>query len=808
VFRRRLRLSAAIAAGLVFVASAAVSASTSAVASPAADDPVVAVTIDSFTPATPQPGQPVTITGRVTNTSSVTFENPQAIACVDEHRLTTRAQLAAIPTEDKPQNNSCAGLTNADSTTFQAFTAPLAPKATVKFQLVVPWAEWNIGKKPGVYVVGVMFRGNFTDQDRRVTRLTAGRTRTLMPVIDGQPTARKVNTALVVPLEHRPTMLSNDRFANESLAQSMAPTGALGRLLALGQQRNVTWLVDPAMLDEARQMRDGYRVVGANNLTKPGTGAKAVAAWLKAFDTSRAKNPVVLLPYGDPDVDSLIDAGGGLKDLVGQSRAATEQYNLGGGQLFSSGLWLEGGSVSSRNLAAASTGYAGAKADDVNLVTSSSWPTADRPALSQSPVYDVLTPEGPVQSVRTVIADSALTAGGPDTASAFSPIQVRQRFAAETALLASTGTGSISVVAVPPRSAGTDGQAAAALTQELSLPWITPVNLDSVIAAAPKPSVTKAPAASRSTAGLPNGQLDQIKRLNGSTNTFISLLTNADNADENLRRALLRASSYNWHGFSDEVQRFLAYEQSTVSSQLSKVHLVTNAGARGERQIRVNLSAGKGTFPLTVANELEVSVRVGIQVSSPNRTDLKIEPLQTKVLGAGQKATYQINASAEQNGLIRADAQVISAQQLPVGRSQELVIQAAQYGSVGWILVGAAVALLFGTSAVRIYRRIRSERRNPSAPEPDSDALHPAPLDPHELNGTTEPAAGEPTAGEPAGGEPAAKPAADDVQRVRIASDHANGVPENGTADVPHGVPGQAPSSTESLKEGVGTKDG
>jgi hypothetical protein len=786
-----------IAAGLVFVASAAVSAPASAVARRAADDPVVDVTIDSFSPTTPKPGQPVTITGRVTNTSSVTFENPQAIACLDDHRLTTRAQLAAIPAEDKAAN-SCAGLDNADSTTFQAFTAPLAPKATVKFQLVVPWAEWNIAKKPGVYVVGVMFRGNFSDPDRKLTRVTAGRARTLMPVIDGNPAPRKVNTALVLPLRHRPTMLSNDRFANESLAQSMAPTGTLGRLLALGQQRNVTWLVDPAMLDEARQMRDGYRVVGANNQTKPGTGAKTIAAWLKAFDASRAKNPVVLLPYGDPDIGGLIDASGGLKDLVGQARAATEQYNLGA-QPFSSGLWLENGAVTSRNLAFASTGYAGAKTDDVNLVTSSSWSAADRPNLLPSPVYTVLTPEGPVQSVRTVIADSALTAGGPDTASASSPIQVRQRFAAETALLASTGTGAISVVAVPPRNWDPEGQATATLVQALALPWITPVNLNDVLAGTPKPAATKAPPAPRAAPVLPGGQLDQIKQLGRATNTFVSLLTNADSADENLRRAMLRAGSYSWRGFPDEAQRFLTYELSSVNSQLGKVHLVTNSGAKGDRQIKVNLSAGKGTFPLTVANELEVSVRVGIQVSSANRTDLKIAPLQTKVLGAHQKATYQINASAEQNGLIRAEARVISAQQLPVGRSQELVIQAAQYGSVGWILVGAAVALLFGTSAVRISRRIRSERRNPSTPGGGSDALHPAPLDPQELNGTAEPTGAEPAATEAV---------ADELQPLRIPADRANGVPENRTAEASNGRPEQTPPTTQSLKEGVGTKDG
>ncbi len=107
-------------------------------------------------------------------------------------------------------------------------------------------------------------------------------------------------------------------------------------------------------------------------------------------------------------------------------------------------------------------------------------------------------------------------------------------------------------------------------------------------------------------------------------------------------------------------------------------------------------------------------------VAPSNRTDLRIEPQQTRILAPKQKFTPRINASAEQNGLIRASAQVITASGRPVGKSQELLIQASQYGSVGWILVGAACALLFGTSFVRIYRRIRTERRHPSPPAPST----------------------------------------------------------------------------------------
>ena len=688
---------------------------------------MVEVSIDSFAPVAVTPGQPVVIKGRVTNTSSVTFQEPQALACIDRTRLSDSDDIADVSTEQDQamkDRDSCGNLT--DSPAFQRFEVPLAPKASVEFTLSVPWEQWRISDRTGAYVVGVVFRGQPQGSDR----ITAGRARTLMPVIGSEPQTRKVNTALVVPLRHRPTQLGGKRFMNDSLAQSLAPTGSLGRLLALGKQRKITWLVDPAMLDEVRQLAKGYELVGSGSQTTPGTGQVTAAAWLKDFESSRALgNQVVLLPYGDPDVAGLLDAGDPLKKLVGNARTATEQYNLA--PAFTNGLWLEGGAAAGRYLGAASGGFAGATAQDLNLVSSSSWSPADRPALTTSPVYDVLAPEGPNRIVRTVIADSALTSGGPDPDTDQNPVQVRQRFAAETALLATEGTGAVSVVALPPRGWDPEGRATTALADSLSLPWITPTDVSQVVASTPKPPTTKAPTAPKTNGVLTSAQLDAVKRLDDSTTTMSNLLAEPEDLLQVIPQALLRSTSTSWQGFPDEARRFAAIELGSVNQQLGKVHLV-NPTVNGERrEIKVNLAGSKGTFPLTISNETAWSVRVGVVVNPVNRTDLRIDPLQTVILGPGKKWTPRISASAEQNGLIKANAQVITASGRPVGRSEEMLIQASQYGSVGWVLVGAACALLFGTSFVRIYRRVRTERRTPSSPPADAavDPLHPAPLD-------------------------------------------------------------------------------
>ncbi|MFF0266024.1 hypothetical protein [Kribbella sp. NPDC004536] len=760
MFRRRLRLPAVLGASLLVAASAATSAAPAS--SAPSDEPAVQVTIDQFGPVAPKPGEQVVIKGRVTNTSSVTFNLPQALACIDRTRLSSTSALDAIPTEQNlPMDNrdSCRNLTN-DSQTFQPFDQPLAPKQTVTFSLTVPWKEWGISDHTGVYVVGVTFRGDPPDSGR----VMAGRARILMPVVGKEPLRRQVNTALVVPLRHRPTQLGGRNFANESLAQALDAKGSLGRLLALGRQRKVTWLVDPAMLDEVRQLSKGYVILGQNGQTKPGTGQAIAAAWLKEFDASRARgDQVVLLPYADPDVAGLLDAGDPLKDLVAEARVRTERTGGEQAPSFTNGLWLEGGAAASRYLGAASSGFAGATPDDLNLVSSSSWTARTRPVLTSTPVYDVLTPESPDHTVRTVIADSALTEGGPDPETADSALQVRQRFAAVTALIAAAGTNTASVVAVPPRGWDPEGTATAALAGNLSLPWIKPADLSTIVAATPRPQSTKAPTAPKTNGVLSESQITSIRRLAGATATMQELLVDPNQLPEVMSQALLRSASSAWNGHPDEAQYFTTIELGSASQQLGKVRLYNSNVDRGLRkEIKVNLAGSKGTFPLTIVNDTEWSVRVGVVVTSVNRTDLKIAPVQTVVLPPRGKWTPRINASAQQNGLIRAKAQVVNAAGEPVGKSQEILIQASQYGSVGWILVGAACALLFGTSFVRIYRRIRIERRNPAA------------------------VAGPEAAGSEAAGSDEETPA------------HGR----HAAKDVPEDTSGT------SLKEGVGSKDG
>ena len=85
-------------------------------------------------------------------------------------------------------------------------------------------------------------------------------------------------------------------FRDNDLVLELTPGGSLGKAL-FGNTLTTTWVIDPALLDEVIDMADGYTFNG-----KPDPLGKSVAQiWLNQLRIATIGNPVVALPYGNPD---------------------------------------------------------------------------------------------------------------------------------------------------------------------------------------------------------------------------------------------------------------------------------------------------------------------------------------------------------------------------------------------------------------------------------------------------------------------------------------------------------------------------
>lgn len=85
-------------------------------------------------------------------------------------------------------------------------------------------------------------------------------------------------------------------FRDNDLVASLAPTGQLGRAV-FGAARTTTWVIDASLIDEVLDMADGYEYMGVVDLV----GQQVATQWLTQLRLATAGDPIVALPYGNPD---------------------------------------------------------------------------------------------------------------------------------------------------------------------------------------------------------------------------------------------------------------------------------------------------------------------------------------------------------------------------------------------------------------------------------------------------------------------------------------------------------------------------
>lgn len=85
-------------------------------------------------------------------------------------------------------------------------------------------------------------------------------------------------------------------FRDNELATTLTPDGRLGKAL-FRSNTSATWVIDAYLIDEISDMADGYTF---NGKADP-VGASIAKIWLQQLRLATVGNPIVALPYGNPD---------------------------------------------------------------------------------------------------------------------------------------------------------------------------------------------------------------------------------------------------------------------------------------------------------------------------------------------------------------------------------------------------------------------------------------------------------------------------------------------------------------------------
>jgi hypothetical protein len=658
------------------------------------------VAIDELEPAVATPGTDLRVAGRVANTGRQDLRNVEVRLRLSDSRLGSRTELAAVAD----------GLTTSrDGEVVASGGLPdLAPGETVPFDLSRAVDELPSLTEFGVYVLGVEVLAS-----RRAGFGRVAIVRTLLPWVPADADVQAAGFTWLWPLVSRPTRLADGTFAEDTLAQEMDLGGRLFRLTEAGgrldQGAGLTWVVDPELLDAAADMADGYDVQAADGTLVPGPGAAVAQQWLDQLRSATSGQPVLALPYADPDLVALQRAG--LESDIAHARetgTAIVDRLLPDALQLTDVAWPIDGFANRPTLSA----LAG---DGVSTVVLDGRAMPTEIELSYTPTgrADIGTRHG---RLAAVLADPGLNDQlrfrGAD------PVLGAQRLLAEAAMITSerpsSGTERMIALTPPRRWDPSQPYLDRLATVGAQAPWTAPVSLTQLAESEP-PEVDRASLRYprlQKRHELPVPYLRAVREMHTSINVFSAILTEPERLVPDLDLAVLRLESSWWRDRLSRVNRVAR----------DRAHLAELRGEVRVQPANFTFSSRRGTIPLTVANGLGQEVVVELRLD-PQTPRLRLEPTETLRIGPRQKVQVEVRATAVAAGSVLVDASLHTTGGAAYGQPVPLRITITEYGTVALYITLAAATVLFLMAGLRVLRRLAAARRG----EPADDRRGPRP---------------------------------------------------------------------------------
>ncbi|MFC4057063.1 hypothetical protein ACFOWE_02070 [Planomonospora corallina] len=553
--------------------------------------------------------------------------------------------------------------------------------------------------------------------------------RTFVTYLPPDAEAPRTRVAMVLPIIDQPHRADDGTFLDEKLPASLADGKRLGNLLKLAQEtasaKGVTWMVDPALLDDVRAAGRAHRVKsGDRTVSRPADAA--AARWLGDLRTALASAPVAVTPYADPDVVSLAHNGLDSAPRTGVQAAGRVGREILGRAVTTDVNWPVGGLLDHDGLdLLATAGVGTVLLSQANLPPAAPPGTAPGTAPATTP-HAAATLQSVSGPVKALVADPALSdVIGADTSAPGAALLNRQRFIAETATIsAEPVTSSRSVLVVPPRRWSPDpGHVAELVRTASSLPWLTPTTLDAI-----KPGKTDPPrvdlvyTTQHQRAELSKSYLTGVRRVSGRASLATAVTPDDDAADDSgtYNLALLRLGSTAWRGRTETAKSYVDRLRSTIDDRIGQVRII---GSEQTEQLRT-LAGDDGEVPISVRNERSdpdstVVVRVKVTSQRPGRLEIG-EYDGRMVIAGGQTQTVRVPMSTTgvSGGQTTVVVQLTTDDGRAYGQRVRMTVRTTGYTGIALVIVGAALLVMLAAVTLRVLRRRGARRTAAAAPKP------------------------------------------------------------------------------------------
>ncbi|MFI8204539.1 DUF6049 family protein [Streptomyces sp. NPDC085937] len=726
-----LLAGAPLVAGLLQLPAASAEAAVQAAPRAASDDGSVAVSVDSLAPSAPTGDDTVTVSGTVTNKGKRTVTDASVGLRVGP-LLDTRSSIDRVAKNagdvDSPLGAEIDGK-------YSEKFSKLTPGVSQPYSISVPANALDLGDD-GVYELAVALAGETSDEP---WEHTLGVRRTFLPW-QPEDAGTKTKTTFMWPListVHMTAETGSDEeqtpvFHDDELAAEISPGGRLDRMVALGKDLDVTWVIDPDLLASVEAMTTRYEIPGetADDNNDVG-GHQAVAKrWLTEVQKAVTDKEVVALPFGDPDLASLAHRGTSVTGSLRHLKEATD---------------VAAGTVESILHVTPSTDFAWPVegAVDPSVIKVSTSAGADK-VIARSDTFEegrdlTYTPTAPRPiggGTTAVVADGRLsTVFRGDMTKASASTQAVQRFLAQSLTLALQTDRPRSVVVAPQRtpSAAQAQTMAEAISALQDSTWSQPQDLTAAAKSKPDPAAgTEVPSASSYPSSLrrqelPKSAFEQIARTQDKLDRFKVILSDESRVVTPFGRALNRGMAASWRGRPSEAAIYRSGVESYLDGLSGQVRLIDKSETK--------LSGRSATIPVTVQNNLVQGVEhLVLRLTSTNPTRLEIDgnayEEQPVTVSGGHSQSVKFTTSANANGRATVVAQLYTQDGRPYGQPVTFDVKVTEITATVMLVIGGGVLLLV-LAGFRMYTQRKraaareAEEQDQTADEDADDPKNP-----------------------------------------------------------------------------------
>jgi hypothetical protein len=681
----------------------------------------VTVVLDDLTPVIPAPGDTLRISGRLVNTSGTSIDQVSIRLGLSAGPLESRssiteiAELALVPEKDP--------IDYFLDRTLVEIPGPLRAGDERSFLIQEPFDSLPLGKD-GVYSIMVEVLGA-TAGNTGLVRI--GGSRTFLPWVTSE--IDPISLVWLWPLADYPAREADGVFLNENTPQSLALGGRLDNLLTIGANNpsKVTWIADPELLQSATDIASGYQVrvtdtnagdsgnVSGNdesedrNQVAVGDLSASAGNWLTRLNAALAaatpgskdsvsdRLPLRVMPYADVDASALERAQMDVDLVRATTMAPAVASTILGSSISGTVYWAPFGRLNSKTAdVLASSGVR------TVIVNSSALPAVNTDIPSTG-LGVIGTTFG---AMNAVLIDSRLTNTlGLSQNSRSQSIELRQRFLAETLLasqLVPADALSRFMVVGPANIRWNPNKTT--LNELLSAtgtaPWLKSATLTDLLEEGATTTARKrggyGPRAKDSE--LTPQYLTQVQRASTQLASLTAILDNPSGFSDSYAEAILRTESAAWRDDPETGLELLRSVRAGLSEQISQVYALSSG--------TITLSGDEGLVPVTIANDLDRAVTVGVQLRGSPSARLISDPLFGITIEPGKKVSVELNAQVVGGRALNTDVQLLTPDGQNFGSPAQIQLESTAYAqAAAWVIAAAFIAIIVFV-VVGVTRRI------------------------------------------------------------------------------------------------------